>query len=169
MGMVLEPWPPTDPTAPLPYDQRGSCWPLGPCSYRNRLQMRYDAVCVWSGGTPNPTWFPWGSGQSLILLESASSHSGITVRGLFRAGTASHDDVILAEHPTYDSGWEVRGSSIVSIAPPSGMAFSIDFPAQLCEGEIIIIPTTLSGPDPPDFLVLQPRRWYEPMFYPYYG
>jgi len=168
--MSIQPtWPPAAPSDPLPFDQRGACWPRGPCDYVNRLQLRYDFIAVWNGGTPNPDWDVWGTGQAFIALESQTTKQSLCLRGKTRPATASHDTCFLEVDTSSSTGWRIRGQTLISSTIPAGASWLAEFPTQLCVGSIIIIPTVLSGPDPPDFIEITQRRWYQPTSYPYYG
>lgn len=74
MSGIIPPWPPADPSEPQPFDQRGSCWPMGPCTVK--LPTRLEVIGTSPAGPLNDAWSYIKTGQ-LMLIDPSISTKGI--------------------------------------------------------------------------------------------
>jgi len=166
---IQPPWPPADPQQPLPFDQRGACWPRGPCEYQNRLQIRYDVRAFWNSGIPNPAYDVWGDGQVLVPFANGYSPSHIQCDGKVRGAIFTTDSMTIVASDSSPTGWRIEVFAIISFFPAVHAIALANLPSDICFGTIIVNPTSVDGADPPDFFAITPVKWYETSQYPYYG
>lgn len=169
MTSIQQPWPPADYQEPLPFDQRGACWPWGPCGVVDKLQIRYDAIAISLAGPLDDAWDVWKTGQMFVPDIPNCSKKSLALIGKPRPGTASKDQIFI-ELSNDGITWRCRFQSLVSIGPDIGFLGNIAIGTDICETSLMIQPLGAEGPAPvPDFVQLTRRLWYDPVPYPYYG
>jgi len=167
--MVQPPWLPDPEEGPLPFDQRGACWPRGPCSYQRRLQLRYDAIAYWSVGGPDLDWYAWATGQSFITQQNAQSCRHIQLDGCPRPATTSVDFIYIQTSDEWPSGWQIEIESAIETSPDMGFLVRSEFPAALCTHPVEFFPIAVFGVNPPTSIIVKPVLWYNATDYPYFG
>lgn len=173
MTSIQAPWPPVAPATPLPFDQRGCCWPWGPCTPQEKLQLRYDVIGERDAGPVNPDWGQFRSGQVVIADAGQLSILGMAWTGLTSPGNV---DSLRCEILNMDEAtWLMHFQGGVWIEILGIPVFATFTAAQLFSTAVcnldFLLERTFSDviPEPPDRLRVKIVRWFSPSLYPYYG
>lgn len=169
MPNIQPPWPPDSSLDPLPFDQRGACWPRGPCNYHDRIQLRYDAIAYWPGGPPALGWAQWVTGQAFLPLVNSFNCTWIQLDGAPRTSSVAVDFIYIQRSNDWPSGWQIEILSVLNTFPGNGFYVRSEFPTLFCTAPFEFFPIETYGDDPPQSIILTPRRWYEACSYPWYG
>lgn len=170
MASVIPPWPPEDYQAQQPYDQRGACWPWGPCSSRIKLPMRFDCIGRREFGyAVNLEWEGLATGVMAVVLADQTNKNewfGVTrinippLPSCILTITRGVDSDLW---PVYFSYWLYTDETVISWCIAEGF-----MTASSCESDIILPVTSHFGPvDPPDFIEVRVVKWWQTASYPF--
>lgn len=168
MSGIQLPWPPSDWTAEMPFDQRGCCWPWGPIERRLRLEIRFDLIGYRDDGPVGALWGAIGTGMLLIPhVDECSCINWVGTGGL-HIPPKPFDFMEIARHD-FDAPWFCQLSLWNNVGP-------LIFNECRAEG---VVPNTVyttgfelpvnpvhdltSGPQ---FVFISPVPWYKPSLYP---
>jgi len=165
---IMAPWPPDDPQLPLPFDQRGCCWPWGPDGPWEKVQMRYAARAYREdGGAMHPNWII----SQIGVLFIADELGLITHQNYWSLRTTSLLTSITIEGTPIDRPTQWQISATIGIGGiPITICNATGFIPEGGNTETFSLPiTTIVGPAPrPDHIEIIPTRWWETSSYPYF-
>lgn len=169
MASIIPPWPPSSYADPQPYDQRGACWPWGPCGPRNKIQMRFDVIGFREVGSIGALWGWVSSGGGMvswpfpITCTSIDFINGVTIPPIPQT-------ILTIDRPDDDGPWMMRLDYWYSVALPVINHFYAEavYDQTNCDyGWIIPVTNSFGFTDPPDWVVVYPVRWWESNAFPY--
>ena len=169
MTTAISPWPPTDPTAALPFDQRGCCWPWGQWGPREKMAMRYMAIGERDAGPVGPTWNQWVTGQMLLVDLVGTTIGNYQAQGAPSTPLVFRDTFQVSFNPTLVA-WQGSMQSILTIIPSQSFAAGGSI-LTAAPFDSFRLPVFFSngGADPPDRIVLTPLHWYSVSPFPWLG
>lgn len=171
MSGIQPPWPPDGGYIdPLPYDQRGSCWPQGPCSLQSRTQLRYSCIGGRDVGAIASVWGRFKTGQTLVTRGDLSTKKSLVAQG--DVETFIVDTLTLWLPSNASPVWDIKFVGLVDVG--EGI-FQEVYGETQCDLEIcelgFQLPLTfpISGGSTPEWLMIKPVFWYETAPFPYLG
>jgi len=167
MSGIIPPWPPSDPTEPQPFDQRGACWPNGPCA--QKLPTRLEVICTRTGGGIDPDWGAIKTGRVFLIYPPECSKRIATYYTsgpqIVMPGWITIEYV--EDNPT---DWWLRYHDTVIEFPSSVYHVDTTFWAgpSGCGTDWVGPLETVVGPTPePEFVTIRWLNWWNLSTYPW--
>lgn len=171
MVQVIPPWPPDDFQDPLPFDQRGACWPFGPCGPPGKLEIRYDVIGrVSAGGWINDGWGELKTGALYVIInDNVNQRTAPIYLSGIHAPPLPQNAIQFIREP--DNQWRVEFQYWTElIGPIPAWCFAEGYMTESsCGSSTLILPVTSAPPltDPPEFIEIKGVLWYQMAAYPW--
>lgn len=163
MSTAIPPWPPDNFQAAQPYDQRGACWPWGPCPPSAKLPMRFDCIGSRVGGPVSPLWEGMADGVLAVVLPEDSKRN--LWLGVLRINVPPLPSAALSIRPTNEPGiWYAElGYWLYTIEPAFAFIEAAGSLGESACGSDFILPvhTAFGLPSAPQFVTCTCVNWWE--------
>lgn len=169
MSTITDPWPPADPTLPLPFDQRGCCWPWGLNGPVEKVAMRFAAIGLRAGGPVGSAWGRWATGQMFLVFLPYTNLTRFWSQG-GESFLPFQTDWLEVLFVPVQNRWVWNIDSVISTPPPvTLLANGYQPTGGYFDPFDVPITSSAGAANPPDRIRVTPLPWYASSPYPYLG